>query len=148
MKLELKKIKIHNDMSDETTAFSAELWLDGKKAFFIKNDGCGGSHYYDRIVGCGFEFEDLNKYAKDKYPSEEFEVVDHMIDEMINDYEENKQLKGWCKRKLVFRLKGDAKGIYNTVPMLTPFNYSKELGIAHTKKYGDLLEEIINERFL
>ena len=43
MKIELKKIQIFNAMSEETTAFHAEIYVDGKKVGYAKNDGRGGS---------------------------------------------------------------------------------------------------------
>ena len=43
MKLQLKKIKIYDDMSEETICFTAELYADGKKVATVKNDGRGGS---------------------------------------------------------------------------------------------------------
>lgn len=39
----LKNLKIHEDMSDETTCFSADLYCNGKKIAYCKNDGRGGS---------------------------------------------------------------------------------------------------------
>ena len=40
--LQLKKLKIHPDMSEETTAFSAEVWRGGRLIGYAKNDGRGG----------------------------------------------------------------------------------------------------------
>lgn len=42
MKLQLKKIKIYDELSDETICFTAELYADGKKVATVKNDGRGG----------------------------------------------------------------------------------------------------------
>jgi hypothetical protein len=41
----LKKLKIHLDMSEETTAFSAEVWFRKKLVGYAKNDGHGGSTF-------------------------------------------------------------------------------------------------------
>ena len=41
-KLTLKKLKIHEDMSEETTCFSAELYEDGKLKVYLSNSGRGG----------------------------------------------------------------------------------------------------------
>jgi hypothetical protein len=47
MKIELKKIKVAEHMSEETTAFTAELFVDGKNIGYVKNDGRGGcTDYY------------------------------------------------------------------------------------------------------
>lgn len=48
MKIELKKIKIAANMSEETTAFTAELFVNGKNIGYVKNDGRGGcTDYYN-----------------------------------------------------------------------------------------------------
>lgn len=41
MKLELRNVKIHDDMSEETTCFSARLYINGKFAAICKNSGMG-----------------------------------------------------------------------------------------------------------
>lgn len=41
MKLELKNVKVHEDMSEETTCFSATLYANEKKVATCKNDGRG-----------------------------------------------------------------------------------------------------------
>lgn len=48
MQIELKNIKVAEHMSEETTAFTADLYVDNKKIAFIKNDGRGGSTYYQQ----------------------------------------------------------------------------------------------------
>ena len=42
MKLQLKKVKIYDELSDETICFTAELYADGKKVATVRNDGRGG----------------------------------------------------------------------------------------------------------
>jgi hypothetical protein len=42
-RLSLKDLKIARHMSEETTAFTAKLCLDGKPIAYCKNDGHGGS---------------------------------------------------------------------------------------------------------
>lgn len=58
MKVELKNIKICNAMSEETTAFTATIYVDGKRAGEARNDGRGGStdyHFSDQVVRQRFE---------------------------------------------------------------------------------------------
>lgn len=47
MKLELKNIKHCPSLSEETEAFTADLWINGKKIAYCKNDGQGGCTYYN-----------------------------------------------------------------------------------------------------
>lgn len=42
MKIELKNIKVSEHLSEETTAFTADIFVNGKKAGYAKNNGHGG----------------------------------------------------------------------------------------------------------
>ena len=42
MKLQLKGVKVYDELSEETICFTAELHVDGKKLATVRNDGCGG----------------------------------------------------------------------------------------------------------
>ena len=46
MKIELKALRIYDKMSEETIAFTADVYVNGKKVAYAKNDGHGGSTYY------------------------------------------------------------------------------------------------------
>lgn len=48
MKIELKSLRIYDRMSEETIAFTADVYVNGKKVAYAKNDGQGGSTYYHR----------------------------------------------------------------------------------------------------
>ena len=39
MKIEVKAVKVHHDMSEETLCFSGNLYVDGKKICQISNRG-------------------------------------------------------------------------------------------------------------
>lgn len=43
MKIELQRFTTNARLSQETTAFAADVWVDGKKAGHAENDGHGGS---------------------------------------------------------------------------------------------------------
>ena len=43
MKIELKRFTSNARLSQETTAFAADVWVDGKKVGYAENDGHGGS---------------------------------------------------------------------------------------------------------
>lgn len=47
MKIELKKISFNERMSEETNCFIADLYIDGKKVGYCKNDGRGGCTDYN-----------------------------------------------------------------------------------------------------
>ena len=49
--VELKNVKVAQHMSEETTAFTATLYINGKKAAHVKNDGRGGDNYPSFLDG-------------------------------------------------------------------------------------------------
>jgi len=53
MNIELKNIKIAEHLSEETTAFTADIFVNGKKVGYARNDGRGGCTDYNRYPGDG-----------------------------------------------------------------------------------------------
>ena len=49
MQIELRKLKLALHLSEETTAYSAEIWIDGELAFHASNQGHGGADHYRQI---------------------------------------------------------------------------------------------------
>lgn len=49
MQIELRKLKLALYLSEETTAYSAEIWIDGELAFHASNQGHGGADLYRQI---------------------------------------------------------------------------------------------------
>ena len=48
--MELRKVKHFNELSQETMAFSAQLWVDGKHIADISNNGEGRSNNIYRLT--------------------------------------------------------------------------------------------------
>jgi hypothetical protein len=68
VKVELKRLQIYARLSEETTAFTADVWIDGKKAGYAKNEGHGGAtnvHVADRALA-----EALRKHGATLVPTE------------------------------------------------------------------------------
>lgn len=51
MKIELKNIKIHHGLSEETHCYTATIYVDGKRAFDASNHGHGGADDYWPVKG-------------------------------------------------------------------------------------------------
>ncbi|MCY1170880.1 hypothetical protein [Sphingomonas echinoides] len=49
MKIELRSISYSAALSQETAAFSAEVWIDGELAFHARNQGTGGADFYHQV---------------------------------------------------------------------------------------------------
>ena len=84
MKVELKRLQIYERMSEETIAFNADVWIDGKKAGYAKNNGHGGNtdvRIDDRALAAA-----LREYGKTLVPAEykEFSPGDEwIVDDLV-----------------------------------------------------------------
>ena len=109
----LKNFKHHDDMSEETLCFSADVWIDGYKAGYAKNGGYGGPTDVSPYDAKGRE---LIKFASGQIEAMPPEVVEYMgktltinsrIDNYIDDLvskmledKEEKRITNWIKKKL------------------------------------------------
>jgi hypothetical protein len=69
MKIELRNITYSAALSQETSAFTADIWIDGKLAFHARNQGHGGCDFYHQ-VGQWTEAE-VNAWLKANRPVRE-----------------------------------------------------------------------------
>ncbi|MFA5419833.1 MAG: hypothetical protein WC341_15375 [Bacteroidales bacterium] len=143
MKIELKNVKINSQLSEETACFSATLYIDGKKAGTASNRGCGGSneiHIFDPKLR-----DEFNAFCKAQpLPKGWGDLpmdADLYISLLLEKLEETQQLKRWCKKSTMFRLKGDKKGEWRTVKHV----FNAEVKAFLVGKYGDTIETIANE---
>jgi len=99
MKIELKKISFNERMSEETNCFIADLYINSKKVGSCKNNGCGGSIYYNVD---SFENNKLIAEAeaycktlpKCKFREMEWEQsLEGVIDELLENYLKDKSEK-------------------------------------------------------
>lgn len=60
IKFELRKIKYFDAMSEETPCFTAEIWENGKKVAYAKNEGRGGGNQVDHVEG--LKWDDVRKF--------------------------------------------------------------------------------------
>jgi len=49
MKIELRRISYSAALSQETAAFSAQVWIDDELAFHARNQGAGGAGFYHQV---------------------------------------------------------------------------------------------------
>ena len=95
MNIELKNIQINKSFSEETICFTADIYVNGKKTGYARNDGRGGCTYYSSYHKPNNEHDlrQAEAYAK-SLPSrmaklsdeKEFEILSNLeglIDEMI-----------------------------------------------------------------
>lgn len=142
MKLEVKNVKTWTGV--EGIGFQASLYADGKRIAVVTDDAWGGEYRYDVLNQD--KFAEVESYIK-TLPNTEYHGIslepslDGVMDDLVNEYEENKQFKKLCKKKIVLITPDCNKGEYrlvNVPPTPALINQVKE-------KYPNA--EIVNERF-
>lgn len=121
--LQIKKFKHYAGMSEETEAFSGELYMDGKFLAHVKNDGHGGCNH---ISAVGDDRERLQALAQacrelpnvaSKYIPEGLKTnLDFLISVMVNELLDQKHMKAQLRgQKLGFRVAGETydKGAFH-----------------------------------
>jgi hypothetical protein len=108
MQIQIKNIKVNLAFSEETTCFTADIFVDGKKTAYARNDGHGGCTYYcsyhkpndDENLRQAEAFAKTlpsttyNMGGKDLVIESNLEgIIDQAIDDYVNAKEKAKFLK-------------------------------------------------------
>jgi hypothetical protein len=102
-RVQLKSIKFSESLSEETNAFTANIYFDGKKIGYCKNSGQGGEtevHSFPESREKFIECEKFCKtlppitYGKDlTLPSNVYHIVDELFEEWLEIKSKKKLLK-------------------------------------------------------
>ena len=119
-KIELKNLKHSDFASQETYCFEASVYIDGKKAGTVSNQGCGGCHSYHPNT----LYQILSKEAA-KLPHHEWRLneevlsiapdADTIISELVTEALTAKDLKSGMRRRILFV--GDDGSVFETQAM-------------------------------
>jgi len=113
MKIELKKISFNERMSEETNCFVADLYINGKKVGYVKNDGRGGcTDYHGDSKESNVLIREAEEYCKtlpkvkvEKHNFEYQPTLESMIDDQFENYlkaKEEKKVQKLFQTALVF----------------------------------------------
>lgn len=70
MRIELKKIKLYEEWSEETEAFKAELFVESKLFALVGNRGTGGENDIDLVEGVSHaDLKKLNEWCMEHLPT-------------------------------------------------------------------------------
>ena len=153
-KVEIKNLKVAEHLSEGSLAFTASIWINGKKAGDAKNNGRGGNNDVDLWKRKGEQVrrnnklhDELKEYVK-QFTWESLDGkqtpyrVDFYIDRLVDDEYVRQQVKRWCRTKTVFRIPGKTyeEGEYELMKKKFTKEVAKGLRILHGK---DVL--ILNE---
>jgi len=121
MKIELKKIEFSERMSEETNCFVADLYINGKKVGYCRNQGHGGCTDYNanspenrKTIAEAEEYcKTLPKIKSGKYEWDN--SLEHTIYQLFEDW-----LKAKEQKKMERKMKS---GILVGVPDATFYSY-------------------------
>jgi len=106
MKIELKSIKFSEAMSEETNAFTANLYINGMKVGYCKNTGQGGCTDYNTNKPENRKtIAEAEVYCKTlpkiKWGDIEFDQsLESVIDTLLEDWLKAKQIKKFEKKMI------------------------------------------------
>jgi hypothetical protein len=150
MKIELKNVVINSRLSEETTCFSASMYINGEYAADVRNNGTGGcnTYYYSQNL-LPHKREEFLDYCR-KQPPIIYDGVDLEMDEdmyigqLIEEHQKQKFLKKQCIKRTLFVVKGDVveKDGYRTIGK----KYCPEIKKYLVQQFGPKLDYILNER--
>lgn len=108
MKIELKKVKYYESMSEETACFEAEIYANGKKIGYCKNNGQGGEtdvHCWDmKTKDIFFEAEAYCRTLPPAFVGEKMTIsnsLSDVVDELFGEWlkaKDNKRLEKNCEK--------------------------------------------------
>lgn len=135
MKVELKNIKFSEQLSEETNAFFANIYIDGKKSGYCKNDGCGGCTEYHPYPERKQLFEECEEWLKtqpqinigtDEQPYMVNCNMENMIDHLFTEWlklRDKKKLEKQMETRLMWGVpNGYSYGYYNFKKPLNTFD--------------------------
>jgi hypothetical protein len=105
----LRKMRTFKAMSDETLCYTATLYVDGVKTANCENRGNGAPDEFD--VFDATKWKEFSEVAKTDAEFD-FDCEDQLIGRMLHIYDVTKQMKGWLKKAVIFRLEGDGAGVW------------------------------------
>lgn len=141
-RIEVKSINVHASLTEETPAYSAKVYVDGKLFAEVKNAGHGGPDDYDFAKGQSWEtLKVLNTRIAATYPAHEcygtrleesLEMICHTV---AFRHLEMKNFRSALSRKVMVRKDGK---VYDIKGKKTP-----QLLEACRKHYG--AENVLND---
>jgi hypothetical protein len=121
--LNLKKIEWNKGASEETLCISAQVWVDGKAAFWAVNHGHGGETIIRPVAGYeGPDLAAVNAWLAAEHPAVELEGFSfpYDLEQFVNDEvlidEQYKTIKRKC-RTAVMMCEDGALFSYNFPPV-------------------------------
>jgi hypothetical protein len=155
MKIELKNVKISESLSEETTAFTADIFVNGKKAGYARNDGRGGCTEYHSFPETRELFDKAEKFALtlpkkvEEFNGKIYEfnsnlelIIDNIIENVLKE-KDKKKLEKACLKGIFKGNTFDYSGVSYKLPLKDIVRIHKEKGVAHLQgAYNKMKSEL------
>lgn len=131
MKIELKSLRISLAMSEETTAFTADVYINGVKAGYAKNQGCGGSTSTNPYEGFWTTLQAAEKHLAENTKEETFDGhLNDFIDNLVYAELQNKEKEAFEKKLQKATVNGIVWGVkggmeFNVLRLKKPFTIAQ-----------------------
>jgi hypothetical protein len=132
MKIELKNVLFNERFSDETNAFVADVYIDGKKIGYAKNDGQGGNTWVQLYPEARAKFDECNIWLKTQpqinigSENDPYMVdcnMETMVDSLFEQWLNEKETKKFEKKMETRLMWGVPNGMsYKEVKFEKPLN--------------------------
>ena len=138
MTIEMKNIKVHLGLSEETYAYTATVYLNGKKAAEVSNRGHGGCDM--QYPANGTTIKELDAYCAANFPAWE----------LWEGEMKDQDLEHWCGGQVSDHLVlKDMRRALKARPMFTVPDREGLLGLKFkgVRKYDPRMADIVRERY-
>ena len=152
MNISLKNVRTYEGLSEETVAFAASVYVDGKKVGDAKNNGQGGPNDVDVFSMDGRWDRDLRKKMESEarkhtwtYENQTHQYdLDSYIGKLVDDFQEQRYLKRLCRTQTLLRIPNQTykAGEYTAIKL----KYNQRVKARAIYTWGNRVE-ILNESF-
>ena len=111
-KIEMKNISYYKRGSEETPCYNATVYINGKKAVEVSNDGCGGSDRQHTYPESEFNLREIDKWCVAKFGQSTWEYggqtystdldLEHYCHDELYKHLDTKLLKRNMKNNIMF----------------------------------------------
>jgi len=155
-KIEVKNISHYARGSEETPCYNATVYINGKKAVEVSNDGHGGCDRQHTYPESGFRLQDIDKWCVEKFGQETWEHggktystdldLEHYCHQELYNWLDAKLLKKELKSKYLCIEKEKDEEFIVSFKRTLPFTKMKDDAFQKhlSQKYPHMADKCLN----
>jgi hypothetical protein len=144
--IELKNIKVHLGLSEETHAYTAVVYVDGKKAVEVSNQGHGGGDRQLPVNGHGVR--EINDWCKATMPKWSLSLAQAggLVSATEDEFETD--LEMWCHQQVNDHLTSrDLKRKMRSKALFVDGGKMWEMGFKGSRKYEPRIADEVRRQY-